>query len=307
MLKGCQIYSGLKPFAELSSSLALARQVLAGTRPPRTEGMDGLKLTDAQWESITAAWDQEPSRRPVLSSGGEPMIHSWRSEIEAVQGASHQPDLSAEEALHALEDLTQLMRFSFGFGDAEVKILVKVFSFIVRSGRIPIRRHEDAELRWIHDCVRFKHEPADYNSPYWKIFLLLQTHFSRLPLSTELAADLAIVLERVFSLFSVCAHRHWSNLDSDLAVWPRPLFSLIRMCVHGMWDDDPQLKQIPHFEGGVSCSFKRQCLWLIHASGHQTIHSSRHLVGGRRREHECASTKRQTKHGRSEYVRQRAA
>jgi hypothetical protein len=58
--------------------------------------MDGLKLTDMQWESIVAAWDQDPTRRPVLSSGGEPMIYSWRPEMEAVQGASHQPDLSAD-------------------------------------------------------------------------------------------------------------------------------------------------------------------------------------------------------------------
>jgi hypothetical protein len=274
MLKGCQIYSGFKPFAELSSSLALARRVLAGTRPPRTEGMDGLKLTDAQWESITAAWDQEPSRRPVLSSWGEPMIYSWRSEIEAVQGASYQPDLSAEQALKALGDLLNLM---LGFDGGSLEAVINVFSFIVRSGRIPIRRHEDALLRWIHDCVRVKHEPADYNSPYWKIFLLLQAHFSRLPLSPELAADLAIVLERVFSLFSVCAHRHWSGSDASCRTSPRHLFALIRMCVHGTGKDDPQLKQIPHFEGDVSCSINRPGLWLIHASGHPPFPCSRHL------------------------------
>jgi hypothetical protein len=93
----------VKPFAELSSSLALARQVLAGTRPPRTKEMDGLKLTDMQWESIVDAWDQDPTRRPVLSSGGEPMISSWKPETEVVHDVSHQPDLDAEEALEALK------------------------------------------------------------------------------------------------------------------------------------------------------------------------------------------------------------
>jgi hypothetical protein len=219
--------------------------------------MDGLKLTDMQWESIVAAWDQEPSRRPVLSSEGGPVIYSWRPEIEAVQGASHQSDLTAEEALEALDNLDMLMlregkNYHQGF--------VKIFSSIVRSGRIPICRHEDTLLRSIYDRVRIKHEPADYNSPYLKILLLLQAHLSRLPLSPELAADLAIVLERIFSLFSVCAHHDWSNSYASFRNWRFGIFPLMHMCVHGMWDDDPELKQIPHFEDDVSCSITRQGL-----------------------------------------------
>jgi pre-mRNA-splicing helicase BRR2 len=194
------------------------------------------------------------------------MIYSWRPEIEAVQGASHQPDLSAEEALHALVCLSKLMtRFDHG----SFRAVVNVFSFIVRLGRIRIRRHEDTLLRSIHDRVPFKHEPADYDSPYFKIFLLLQAHFYRLPLSPELAADLTIVLERVFSLFSVCAHQNWSNFDSDLAVRTSEMIDLMHMCVHGMWDDDPELKQIPHFDDDVSGSIKRQGLRPIHASGYR--------------------------------------
>jgi hypothetical protein len=213
------------------------------------------------------------------------MIFSWRPETETVHSIRHQPDLSAEEALNALEDLSSLM---LGYGDGSFRAVTNVFSFIVRLGRIRIGRHEDTVLWSIHDRVRLQHEPADYDSPYFKIFLLLQAHFSRLPLSPELAADLAVVLERVFSLFSVCAHRDWSNFDSDLDAWPYQLFSLVRMCVHGMWNYDPQLKQIPHFEDDVSFSISRQSLWLIHASGYRTIPCGRHPVGGRRRGHECA-------------------
>jgi hypothetical protein len=268
--------------------------------------MDGLKLTDMQWESIVAAWDQEPSRRPVLSSRGEPMIYSWRPEIEAVPDASHKPDLSAEEALHALVCLSKLRQWSQP-GDAEVRGLVTVFSFIVRLGRIPIRRHEDILLRSIHDRVLVTLEPADYDSPYFKIFLLLQAHFYRLPLSSELDADLAIVLERIFSLFSVCAHRNWSNFDSDLAVWPYQLISLMRICVHGMWHDNPQLKQIPHFEDDVSCSIRRQDLELIQASGYRPFPCSRHQVRAWHCKHGCASTQRPPEDGRSEDVRQRTA
>jgi hypothetical protein len=234
--------------------------------------MDGLKLTDMQWESIVTAWDQDPTRRPVLSSGGEPMIYSWRPEIEAVQGASHQPDLSAEEAFHALKDLSCLTSAwmtpaSENNGDFTQEV-IKVFSLVVRLGRIPIRRHEGALLRLIYALVPLKHEPADYDSPYFKIFLLLQAHFLRLPLPQELATDLDIILERVFSLFSVCAHHDWSTSDACLDDRPFELFLLMQMCVHGMWDEKSDLKQIPHFDDDVGCSIRRYGLRLIHASGY---------------------------------------
>jgi hypothetical protein len=236
--------------------------------------MDGLKLTDVQWESIVAAWDQDPSQRPGLSSSGEPMIFSWRPEIEAVPGASHQPDLSAEEALDALGDLWSPM---VGYRKDYHQGVVKVFSSIVRLGRIPIRRHEDTLLQSIHDRIPIKHEPADYDSPYFKIFLLLQAHFSRFHLSSELVADLAIALERIFSLFSLCAHQNWSSYASFLG-WRFEIFPLMRMCVHGMWDRDSELKQIPHFEDDVSGFIKRQGLRLIHASGCRPFPCSMQVV-----------------------------
>jgi hypothetical protein len=207
--------------------------------------------------------------------------------MEAVDGASHQPDLDAEEAFHALLSLSQL---AWGLQNNDFSQgVIKVFSFIVRLGRIRIRRHEDTLLRSIYDRVRIKDEPADYDSPYWKILLLLQAHFNRLPLSPELAADLAIVLERVFFLFSVCARRYWSGSDVDLDIWPFRIFYLMHMCVHGMWDvrTQSELEQIPHFEGDVSCSINRPGLWLIHASGHPSFPCSTHRVCARGREHEC--------------------
>jgi hypothetical protein len=201
------------------------------------------------------------------------MIFSWTPEAEMVHSASHQPDLSAQEALNALEDLSSLMLRS---SDRSFRAVINIFSFIVRLGRIPIRRHEGTLLRSIHDRVRLKHEQADYDSPYFKIFLLLQAHFSRLPLTPELTADLTIALERVFSLFSLCVHHDWSGSDVDLDTWLFQIFILMRMCVHSMWAHDTELQEIPHLGVEVSCSVKRQCLWLIHPSGYQTFQCSRH-------------------------------
>jgi hypothetical protein len=156
----------MNPFPELSSSFALARRVLAGARPTRTKEMNKFKLTDMQWVSIAAAWDQDPSRRPALSPGGEPMIHSWSL------------GLNADDAFRVLSSLSDLMRPPHSHTLPQE--FVELFSFVVDSGRIPTRRHEGRELRTIYMRVRIKLEPADYDSPYFKIFLLLQAHCSRL-------------------------------------------------------------------------------------------------------------------------------
>jgi hypothetical protein len=76
------------------------------------------------------------------------------------------------------------------------------------------------------------------------------------------------VLERVFSLLSVCAHRGLYNHDALFYTWRVEISDLMHMCVHGMWPDDAELKEIPHFEYDVSCSIKLQDPWLIHTSGH---------------------------------------
>jgi hypothetical protein len=190
------------------------------------------------------------------------MIFLWRPETEMVHSVSHQPDLTAHEALRALCSLSRLMLL---FGDGSLQAVIHVFSFIVRLGHIRIRRHEETLLRSIHDRMLLKHEPADYDSPYFKIFLLLRAHLLRLPLSPELTADLAIVLEHVFSVFSVCAHHDWSGSDASVfEVWRHHVFPLMRMCVHGMSSHDLELKEIPHFKDDVSCSIKLQGLWLTY-------------------------------------------
>jgi hypothetical protein len=238
----------MNPFPELSSSFALPRRVLAGARPTRTKEMNKLKLTDMQWRSIAAAWDQEPSRRPALSPGGEPMIYSWSL------------GLDVNDAFRVLLSLSRLMRLPQQ-SHALPQEFVGLFSFIVGLGRVPIRRHERQELQMIYHGVRSRLELADYDSPYFKIFLLLQAHCSRLALSQELAEDLTVVLERVFSVFSACAHST-SYYEYSEYVWRYEIFPLMHMCVHGLWVRDSDLKQIPHFTDDVSQYMTRQDLGL---------------------------------------------
>jgi pre-mRNA-splicing helicase BRR2 len=130
----------------------------------------------------------------------------------------------------------------------KLKGLLEVVASSAEFESVPIRRHEDAVLRRIYDRVPVKLDRADYDAPHFKTFLLLQAHFSRIHLPADLAADQALVLERVLNLLSACVDVMSSN------AWLSALgaMDLSQMCVQGMWDTDSPLKQIPHFEADVS-------------------------------------------------------
>ena len=101
---------------------------------------------------------------------------------------------------------------------------------------IPIRRHEDTLLRRIYDRVSVKLDRADFETPHFKTFLLLQAHFSRLQLPPDLAADQILDLEKVLNLLSACVDVMSSN------AWLNALgaMDLSQMCVQGMWETDSQ-------------------------------------------------------------------
>jgi pre-mRNA-splicing helicase BRR2 len=129
----------------------------------------------------------------------------------------------------------------------KLKGLLEVVSSSAEFETIPIRRHEDTLLRRIYDRVPVKLDRTDFEAPHFKTFLLLQAHFSRLQLPPDLAADQALVLEKVLNLLSACVDVMSSN------AWLNALgaMDLSQMCVQAMWETDSPLKQIPHFEPEV--------------------------------------------------------
>ena len=84
----------------------------------------------------------------------------------------------------------------------KLKGLLEVVSSSAEFETIPIRRHEDALLRRNYDRVPVKLERADFETPHFKTFLLLHTHFSRSQLLPDLAADQVLVLGKVLNLWS---------------------------------------------------------------------------------------------------------
>ncbi|KAG6857079.1 hypothetical protein H0H87_009640 [Tephrocybe sp. NHM501043] len=129
----------------------------------------------------------------------------------------------------------------------KLKGLLEVVSSSAEFETIPIRRHEESLLRRVYDRVPVKLDKADFEAPHFKTFLLLQAHFSRLQLPPDLAADQALVLEKVLNLLSACVDVMSSN------AWLNALgaMDLSQMCVQAMWETDSPLKQVPHFEPEV--------------------------------------------------------
>ncbi|KAF8707564.1 Sec63 protein, partial [Rhizoctonia solani] len=126
----------------------------------------------------------------------------------------------------------------------KLKGLLEIVSSSAEFESIPIRRHEDGLLRRIYERVPVKIDSADYEAPYFKTFLLLQAHFSRLTLPPDLAADQALVLGKVLNLLSACV----DVLSSGGRMNATNAMDLSQMCVQAVWESDSPLKQIPHFD-----------------------------------------------------------
>ncbi|KDQ16775.1 hypothetical protein BOTBODRAFT_106485 [Botryobasidium botryosum FD-172 SS1] len=129
----------------------------------------------------------------------------------------------------------------------KLKGLLEIVSSSAEFESIPIRRHEDVLLQRIYDRVPVKLDQANYDSPHFKTFLLLQAHFSRLQLPADLASDQALVLGKVLNLLSACV----DVMSSNAFLNALGAMDLSQMCVQAVWDTDSPLKQIPHFEPEV--------------------------------------------------------
>ncbi|KAM6489678.1 Sec63 Brl domain containing protein [Amanita muscaria] len=125
----------------------------------------------------------------------------------------------------------------------KLKGLLEVMSSSAEFESIPIRRHEETLLRRIYERVPVKLEHVDFEAPHFKTFLLLQAHFSRIQLPPDLAADQALVLEKIPNLLSACVDIMSSN------AWLNTLgaMDLSQMC-------------IPHFDDEARCGYVCQLL-----------------------------------------------
>ena len=129
----------------------------------------------------------------------------------------------------------------------KLKGVLEIVTAATEFENIQIRRHEEHVLQRIYDRVPVKLSEANFESPHFKAFILLQAHFSRMQLPTDLAKDQEVILRKVLNLLSACV----DVLSSEGHLNAMSAMEISQMAVQAMWDRDSPLKQIPHFEDSV--------------------------------------------------------
>lgn len=125
-------------------------------------------------------------------------------------------------------------------GKSKHKAIMEIITAANEFDLIQLRRHEEHILRRIYDRVPVKLQHADFNSPAHKAFVLLQSHFSRLPLPIDLEKDRETIIKRVPTLLAASVDVLSGNghLNALQAI------EMTQMAIQAMWDSDCPLLQI---------------------------------------------------------------
>ncbi|XP_076242802.1 activating signal cointegrator 1 complex subunit obelus isoform X1 [Calliopsis andreniformis] len=109
---------------------------------------------------------------------------------------------------------------------------------------LPVRHNEDLLNEELSKMCRYSIENYSYDSPNTKAFLLLQAHFSRLPLPcTDYFTDLKSVLDQTIriiqAMIDTAAEHGW--LASTLMI-----MQLLQMVIQARWFDESAITTLPH-------------------------------------------------------------
>ncbi|KAJ3224615.1 DEIH-box ATPase [Clydaea vesicula] len=125
----------------------------------------------------------------------------------------------------------------------KLRNILDIISHAAEFLDIPIRHHEDTILQKIYERLPYKVGEPKFNDPHLKTNILLQAHFSRVQLPSDLEADQKSILEKIVQLIQAAVDVISSN------GWLAPALSAMELCqmtVQAMWDKDSPLRQIPH-------------------------------------------------------------
>jgi pre-mRNA-splicing helicase BRR2 len=130
-------------------------------------------------------------------------------------------------------------------GNFKLRQILEILCAATEFETVPIRHGEDKILRQLASDIKFKIEKPKFNEPDTKTNVLLQSHFTRIPLSSDFIYDQRIILEDVVKLIPALVDVISSN------GWFKPALiamQLSQMLVQAMWVDDSPLLQLPHFD-----------------------------------------------------------
>lgn len=110
----------------------------------------------------------------------------------------------------------------------------------------PVRHNDDKYSEELAVNCRYKPDALSYDSPYTKVFLLLQAHFSHLPLpNADFLTDTKSVLDQAIriqqAMIDIAAEKGW--LSTTLRVQ-----QLMQCTLQARWLDDPVVMCLPHVE-----------------------------------------------------------
>lgn len=137
--------------------------------------------------------------------------------------------------------------------ESRLKAILEVISGAAEFESIPMRESEDRVLEKLYEKLPLKVANVDFESPHFKCFVLLQAHFSRMPLPENLMNDQAFVLEKILKVLFACVD-YLSGEGYLNAIFA---MDLSQMIVQAVWNRDSPLKQIPCFDDDLLKRCKR--------------------------------------------------
>lgn len=127
----------------------------------------------------------------------------------------------------------------------KMKQILEILCAATEFETIPIRHGEDKILKQLSTEITHKIEKPKFNEPDTKTNILLQCHFSRIPLSSDFIFDQKIILEKAAKLIPALV----DVISSSGYLRPAILaMHLSQMIVQAMWINDSPLYQLPHFD-----------------------------------------------------------
>lgn len=140
---------------------------------------------------------------------------------------------------------TTVERFATSLTDKSgLRAILEILSSASEFENIPVRYKEDWALEKLARHLPLKIANAgNYNDPHTKTNILLQSHFSRIPLSAAVASDQEKILPDAYRLLLAIV-----DILSSKG-WTKPLLAameLSQLVVQGLWNTDSSLMQLPH-------------------------------------------------------------
>ncbi|KAF8095960.1 hypothetical protein N665_0320s0082 [Sinapis alba] len=186
-----------------------------------------------------------------LSDHLSELVENTLSDLEASKciEVEDEMDLSALNlgmiASYYYISYTTIERFSSLLSSkTKMKGLLEILTSASEYDMIPIRPGEEDRVRRLINHQRFSFENPNCTDPHVKANALLQAHFSRQGITTNLEMDQREVLlsatRLLQAMVDVISSNGWLNL-ALLAM------EASQMVTQGMWERDSMLLQLPHF------------------------------------------------------------